>query len=216
MMSTEAGRPPVPVLLTHGIWMTSLELRWLGSRLAECGFEPSYFRYRSLGATPAENARRLGEHIRGMGLSRLHLVAHSLGGIVLLHLFDQCSDIPPGRVVLLGAPVVRSGVANVVAGYPMLRPILGRSLEQGLLGGAPPWRGDRELGVIAGTRPFGVGSLVGGLEGENDGTVAVAETRLAGAEARCTIHATHTSMLFSRVVARQTCRFLKDGRFDPC
>ena len=215
MMKAGTGRSPAPVLLTHGIWMSSLELRWLGSRLAECGLEPRYFRYRSLASTPAENARRLGEHIRGLGLPRLHLVAHSLGGIVLLHLFDQYPDIPPGRVVLLGSPVVRSGVANVISGYPILRPLLGRSLERGLLGGAPPWRGGRELGVIAGTRPFGLGVLVGGLQGENDGTVAVAETRLEGVSAHCTVHASHMGMLFSKAAARQTCRFLTDGRFDP-
>ena len=95
---------------------------------------------------------------------RLHLVAHSLGGIVLHHLFRQFPDLPPGRVVLLGSPVRGSGVARRMAVSPFLRPLLGSNREEGLLGDVPPWPPNRELGVIAGNRGLGVGRLIGGLE----------------------------------------------------
>ncbi|MCB1762064.1 MAG: hypothetical protein KDI27_02850, partial [Gammaproteobacteria bacterium] len=36
------------VLLIHGLWMTGLEMHWLGSRLIRCGFKIRYFHYRSL------------------------------------------------------------------------------------------------------------------------------------------------------------------------
>ena len=212
------GRPGTdtaePVLLVHGIWMTGLELRLLGSRVARCGFSPSYFRYHSLRASPADNAAALAAAIRKTGASRLHLVAHSLGGIVLLHLFDRHRDLPPGRVVLLGSPVAGSGVAGVIARRRWLRPLLGRSLERGLLGGVPAWPGGREVGVVAGTRSLGVGTLFGGLRGANDGTVSVDETRLAGAADACRVHTSHTGMLVSPKVAEQVCLFLARGRFD--
>lgn len=202
------------VILVHGIWMTGLEMGWLGRRLAGQRFDLHYFRYRSLHMSPAENASKLKQMIIDMGLTRLHLVGHSLGGIVLMHLFDQYPDIPQGRVVLLGSPVLGSGVARVMARKTWYRPFLGSSIHKGLLGDAPMWRGDRDLGVIAGTRGMGMGRVVGGIDGVSDGTVAVAETRLAGATDFCTLKVSHTGMLFSAKVADETGFFLRHGQFQ--
>ncbi len=197
----------------HGIWMSGLEMGLLGRRLAACGFQPRRFRYHSLRCAPAENAEELATFARRLDLPRLHFVGHSLGGIVLLHLFARHTDLPPGRVVLLGCPAQGSGVARRLAHLPVLRPSLGRSVEDGLLGEAPAWRGGRELGVIAGTGGLGVGRLIGGLTSPSDGTVAVAETRLPGAKDMLTLDTTHTGMLFSRSVAVATARFLSGGCF---
>lgn len=202
-----------PVVLIHGIWMTGLELRLLGRRLAGCGFEPHYFHYRSLMYPPDVNAVRLRGFIRGVIGSPVHLVAHSLGGIVLLHLFDLFPDLPSGRVVLLGSPVNGSGVAMKVAGSQWLRPLLGKSLSHGLAGGVPCWPGGRDLGVIGGVRGRGVGRVLGGLQGDNDGTVALHETRLAGASDFCVQRVDHMGMVLSRPVAREVCAFLRQGRF---
>lgn len=202
------------VLLLHGMWMTGLEMSWLGRRLARDGFRVRYFRYNSVGNSPAGNARRLARYIAAWQPEMLHLVAHSFGGIVLLHLFDQNPLLPPGRVVLLGSPVSGSGVAGRLATYPLLGRSLGRSTEQGLLGGAPGWNATRDLGVIAGTRGMGMGWVVGGVHGESDGTVAVAETRIEGAKDFLRLGVSHTGMLFSRAVAEATSAFLRKGRFS--
>lgn len=206
------------VVLVHGIWMTGLELRWLGGRLRRCGFIPRYFHHRSLSASPRESAARLGRYISELRAERVHLVGHSLGGIVLLHLFDLNLDLPPGRVVLLGSPVRGSGVARHMERSSWLHPFLGRSGEQGVLGGVPPWGGGRELGVIAGSTrtPLGIGRLIGGVAEPSDGTVAVAETRIPGATACCVLNNSHTGMLFSGRVAAEICRFLQQGRFLEC
>jgi len=201
------------VVLVHGIWMTGLEMGWMGRRLATAGFAPGYFRYHSIGLTPAENAHRLKAMIQALNLPRLHLVGHSLGGIVLLHLFEQSPDLPPGRVVLLGSPVRGSGLARMMAQHRLYRPLLGSSVERGLLGNIPEWDNPRDLGVIAGTRGMGVGRLFGGVDGVNDGTVAVAETRLAGAADFRTLPVSHMGMLFSARVADETAAFLREGRF---
>ncbi|MES9968275.1 MAG: alpha/beta hydrolase, partial [Sedimenticola sp.] len=101
-------------MLVHGVWMTGLEMGWLGRRLTREGFDVRYFRYHSLGFTPSQNAERLHRFIRGLAVERLHLVGHSLGGIVLLHLFAGHAGIPPGRVILLGSPVNGSRVAALM------------------------------------------------------------------------------------------------------
>jgi hypothetical protein len=55
--------------------------------------------------------------------------------------------------------------------------------------------------------------VTGGLAGRHDGTVAVAETRVAGSRHSIEIHTSHTGLVFSAAVARQVCRFLRHGQF---
>jgi hypothetical protein len=81
-------------------------------------------------------------------------------------------------------------------------------------GGCGTWNGSHDLGIVAGDVPLGFGRLLGGLSSPNDGTVAVAETRLEGATDHVVLHCTHMSMLWSRPVAEQVVAFLRRGRFE--
>jgi hypothetical protein len=80
--------------------------------------------------------------------------------------------------------------------------------------GFDQWAGAREVGVIAGRMPIGLGVVLGQLAGEHDGTVAVAETELPGIAGHCVVEANHTGLLFSVETARQITQFLRHGRFD--
>jgi len=204
------------VVLIHGIWMTSLELRPLGQRLQRCGYTSRYFYYPSLRRHPADNARRLANYLQDIDAPQVHLVAHSLGGIVLSHLFAQGTPPRPGRVVMLGTPLQGSVVARHMYERRLLRWLLGRAVEGGLLGNAPPWRGLYRSGMIAGTRATGIGQFLapGKLTRPHDGTVTVNETRSPGLHQHHTVHNSHLSMLFSRDVASLVCRFLQQGHFD--
>jgi hypothetical protein len=95
-----------------------------------------------------------------------------------------------------------------------LRWLIGRSCEQGLLGDGPRWRGGQSLGVIAGRRSLGIGRLMGGLNGVNDGVVNLEETLIEDVPDSLVVASTHMGLLTSRRVARQVCAFLKHGRFD--
>ena len=202
------------VVLVHGLWMTGLEMHWLGGRLEECGYNVHYFHYSSLTKSPRESAGKLAEFIGQIACQRLNIVAHSMGGIVVLNLFDQFDRLPEGRVLLLGSPVLGSGIARVAAANIGLRMFLGSASPDGLTEAAPAWGGERALGVIAGTSAVGVGRILGGLQGASDGTVSVCETRLPGATDFVTLDVNHMGMLFSRKVAREECFFLHYGRFD--
>ena len=68
--------------------------------------------------------------------------------------------------------------------------------------------------VIAGCLPHGLGAHLAHFEGEHDGTVAVAETRLPGISDHCVVEASHTGLLLSATAARQTIAFLRNGCFD--
>lgn len=194
--------------------MNGLELGLLAWRLRRNGFATRRFFYPSLRSTPAENAERLYLYLQGQQAGTIHLVAHSLGGIVLLHLFDRHADLPPGRLVIMGSPVRGSRVAHCLDSNPLTTALLGNSREQGLLGDAPDWKGGRDLGVIAGTDGFGIGTLFGGLAGPNDGTVTIAETEVAGAVDSCQIPVGHMGMVLSGAVAMEVGTFLRTGRFS--
>jgi len=202
------------VLLVHGIWMTGLEMVVLARRLRRDGFVTRSFHYLSLYSTPEDSADSLYQYIKQQQIQTVQLVAHSLGGIILLHLFDRYTDLPPGRMVLMGAPVRGSVVARRLDGNILTRGLLGRSGKRGLLGDVPKWDGTRDLGVIAGCEGFGVGSVIGGVESPSDGTVAVAETSIPQATDNCLIPVSHMGMVVSQAVAMETAIFLQTGRFS--
>lgn len=202
------------VLLIHGILMNPLEMRLLGRRLAKTGFKVHYVFYQSVLKTAAQNAQAIHQKIQKLDLPDLHIVAHSLGGIITMHLFDQFDHIAPGRVVMLGAPVNGSWVAQKVQDWPIVSPLLARSMPGALSGDdIPDWKTTREWGMIAGTRNQGLGFLAGGLPKESDGTVLVEETIHPQQTAHISVHTSHTGMLFSKEVATLCGRFLNTGTF---
>lgn len=205
------------VVLIHGIWMTGFELLLLRYRLHRCGYRTYPFHYPSLRRTPADNAARLNRFLQKIPGDRIHLLAHSLGGIVLMHLFHTFPQQKSGRVVMLGTPARGSELARRFCDRRRLRPLLGHACEQGLLGGAPGWPEDRELGLIIGDRPIGMlAQFFGGpLEKPNDGTVRVAETRIEQARDVLRLPVTHFTMLANRRVATAACQFLRSGKFPP-
>ncbi|APZ43388.1 esterase/lipase family protein [Acidihalobacter ferrooxydans] len=205
------------VVTLHGLWMTGLEMTLLRRRLRACGYIVHPFAYRSLLRSPADNARRLARFVDGLDADVVHFVAHSLGGLVLLHLFEQAPLQRPGRAVMLGTPVLGSAAARHAVNNPLLRPVaLGRSVQRGLLGGAPAWHGARELGMVAGTRGgMGMGRVFGApLPPPHDGTVCVQETRAAWITAHLSVPYGHFGLLYAPPVAEAVCRFLRTGAFD--
>ena len=203
------------VVLIHGIWMVGLEMLVLRRRLEAWGFQCHQFRYHSLGQSPHQNAIRLDAFIKKLDADIVHLLAHSLGGIVILHLFELDPSQRPGRVLMLGTPINGSAFARKMYASSLTRLLLGRSVERGLLGDAPPWNGARDLGMIAGTRGFGVAKLLfGGLERPNDGAVALAETHSEEISAHLTVPCSHSGMLWSSQVLDAACHFLHYGTFS--
>ena len=194
--------------------MNGLESFLLRNRLAEAGFEPSVFRYPSTQADIGGAATALSVHLREFGDGPVHLVGHSLGGLVILEAFGAGGELPQGRVVLLGSPVQGSRAARAVAAWSLGPHLLGRLAAAELTRREPrTWRGERELGIIAGSRSAGMGRLFADLPAPNDGTVSVDETRLAGAKEHIIHDVSHTGMLMSAVVAGSLAKFLSCGSF---
>lgn len=203
------------VLLIHGILMNPLEMRYLGIQLEKHGFEVHYVYYQSVLKTTAENAQAIQKKILKLNKKNLHIVAHSLGGMITMHLFDQFDDIPEGRVVMLGSPVNGSWIAQQIQSWPVISPILARSMPSALSGeNLPDWETSRDWGMIAGTRNQGLGLLAGGLPSDGDGTVLLKETHHPKQKAHICVETSHTGLLFSKKVAELSSNFLKTGQFN--
>lgn len=204
------------VVLVHGIWMKGYEMNCLRRRLSGQGYTCHQFSYASLFATPAQNAAALDRFLKTIDADIIHLVAHSLGGIVVAHLFEAFPLQKPGRVVLLGSPMRGSAVARRLGGSVLTRGLMGLSVQRGLLGDAPPLKCQREVGMIAGTQGMGVGTFVmlGKLEKPNDGTVSVAETDIPNLTEHLQVPYSHFTMLLAEPVAKAVASFLAVGRFD--
>ena len=201
------------VILVHGIWLNGVEMWRLKRRLNDEGYLCHTFKYSSTRQSPEQNAQRLHSFAQTLQAPVIHFVCHSLGGLILLHLFDLHPLQAPGRIVLLGSPVNGSAVAQRLYKRKITRWTLGRSVEHGLLGDRPKWFRCRDLGVIAGTLPLGVGMLIGGLKTPHDGTVSVDETMLKGATDAITLAVSHQGLLLSTDVATQVVTFLRAGKF---
>ncbi len=201
------------IVLIHGIYTGSVWLRPMARRLQQAGYETVFFRYPSVRSTPAANAAALNEQVEALQASMVHYLAHSLGGLVVRHLFHQFPDRRPGRVVTLGTPHQGSFTAQILHDRGMGF-ALGSSIDEGLLGDMPPLSAGLELGSLAGTLNMGIGRLLTGLSGPSDGTVSVAETRLTGMQDHICLPVNHTGMLFAPAVTDQACIFFATGQFD--
>lgn len=212
--------PPTPteaddacVVCVHGLYMTGLDMGLLRLRLRRCGFRTRQFSYGSWQRDIARQAGRLDRFLSTIDAATVHLVAHSLGGLLVHRLLVDYPHQRAGRVVTLGTPHCGSAVAERLQHCALGRLILGRTVPQGLLAARLPWPPERELGVVAGSGGIGIGRLIAALPTPHDGTVTVAETCLPAARDHVTVAASHTGLLYSTAAAREVCQFLRTGRF---
>lgn len=184
------------VVLIHGVWVPAIVMWPLARQLRKAGFDCRLFAYTTLTRDLAQNAASLNDFIATLHADEVHLVAHSLGGLLVRALFHFYSQQPPGKVVMIATPSAGSAVANRVRRYRLGRMLAGRSLGQFLTEGQRWLSLKHDLLVIAGSHGIGVGTFVGGLEGDNDGTVSINEARCDDASKFISLPFSHSSMLF--------------------
>lgn len=202
------------VVLVHGLWMKGLELLPTAWSLKRAGYEVRFFRYFTRHPL-APSAARLREQLGEPGPAPVHLLGHSLGGLLLCHLAAQGGLPENGRVLMLGTPLAPSHAARVFGRRRLGRWMLGPHTLKALLGERPPWPANRPLGVIAGERGIGMGTLVArSLPRPHDGSVCVAETQTPEVTQHLVVPRSHFGMLWARDVRRQILHYLRTGRFE--
>jgi pimeloyl-ACP methyl ester carboxylesterase len=204
----------ISVVTVHGLWMRGASMTGLRRRLEPHGFAFHDFGYPSVTGSLDANVAALAAFVDGVPGDTVHLVGHSLGGVLICALFEGRLPARLGRVVCLGSPLKGSRTAARLARWPGGQRLIGSCLaEVNARGGFATWRAGAEVGSVAGNIPLGVGRLLGPFPEPNDGTVAVAETAIAGLTDHIVLPVSHVALLWSAAVAAQTEHFLLQGRF---
>jgi pimeloyl-ACP methyl ester carboxylesterase len=202
------------IVTVHGLWMGGAAMGVLRRRLEPLGFTVHEFSYSSITCSLAECTDALAEFVERVPGDTVHLVGHSLGGVLICAMLERALPARLGRVVCLGSPLKGSRTAARLMRWPGGRHLVGRCLvDVNARGGFGAWRAGVEVGCIAGRLPYGVGRLIGPFEEPNDGTVAVVETAIAGLADHIVLPVSHVALLWSARVAAQVQHFLERGRF---
>ena len=219
MASRHAGDPGTAVVLVHGYLSHGVGMYLMKRRLErEYGLQSLLFNYPSVRGTLDDNAAALAQFVREQQLDTVHLIGHSLGGVLALRALANHSDLAAGRVVCIGSPLSGSRAGRFLSEFDWAEEIIGNTLPQGVIHqSANDWATEVakrcQIGAIAGNVPLGLGRLVANFEDDNDGTVAVSETRFSGLADHLVMPVSHKGMLVSADVADQAAAFLKRGEF---
>lgn len=207
-MAGRAGRGDA-VVLVHGLWGTDLGLRPLARRFRRDGLGVACFRYPSTTGRIGEIARQLREFVERTEGERVHLLGHSLGGIVIARMLASDPPAKAGRVALLGCPIRGSEAVERISKSRLGRRMMGPVAREGIVENRPPAPTGREVLVVAGTFPLGIGLLLG-LPRPHDGWIRVSETPVEGAR---TVRsgAWHFGLLLSRGVAARISAFFRES-----
>lgn len=188
-------------------------MAFFAARLAASGFTPHIFSYR--GRSPFDaNVERLAKFVRErFDGAPVHLVGHSLGGVLVFETLNRHTEIAARSVVLLGAPVRGCLSGRRFGGARFGRWMMGAC---GALWEerSAAWQRPEPLGVVAGTLAMGLGRALGRLPGPSDGVVCVDETTIEGMTARALVREGHSMLIVSGRVAAVVARFLDSARFE--
>lgn len=209
------------VILLHGMARTERSMRALASHLSENGFLVINTGYPSTTESVATIAEHyLGEMVarcRKRGAKKIHIVTHSLGGIVTRQ-YLQNHALPSGsRIVMIAPPNKGSELADKFQSlvfYEWLNGPAGQVLGTGpesLPNTLKPVKG--EVGVIAGDATFN--PLYSWLiPGPDDGKVSVESTTLKEMADFLVVSSSHSFIMRHETVLKQVVYFLRNGKFD--
>lgn len=209
------------VILLHGMARGKGAMKPLENFLAKNGFSVINTGYPST-REPVETLAEvhLGamvEHCRRKGAHKIHLVTHSLGGIVARQ-YLQHHDLPLGsRIVMIAPPNQGSELADKLRSLFLYRWLNGPAGQ--VLGTEPDSLPNRlkpisgEIGVIAGN--FSWNPLFSWMiPGEDDGKVSVRRAKLSEMTDFCVVGSGHSFIMRHPQVLGQVAAFLKTGRFE--
>ncbi|WP_395327086.1 alpha/beta fold hydrolase [Novosphingobium sp. BL-8H] len=223
LVRTPAGEArQAGILFLHGHSRTGLSMRPLVRQFDRLGYRTCTPTYSSLTRSVPDIAERLKSRLdrfRAEFDGPLHIVTHSLGGLVARALVKVARPDGLGRVVMLAPPHGGSEWADLLSRLKMNRIVLGpagRHLVTGrsVVDEAVLASVDFELGIIAGNRSLDPVLTRRIVSAPNDGKVSVASTRLAGMADHITLPVSHTFMVNNRAVGDQVVAFIRSGRFS--
>lgn len=206
-----------PVVLLHGLWRGWRAMSPLARALEQEGFSTLSIPYCSGRGTVEELAMQVRPQIEKIaGDHPVHIITHSLGGILARKLLTDGASWLPGRLVMLAPPNSGSEIVDWSKNHPLLHRVLGpsgRALgSDGIACQLPPLPPQIEAAVIMGDR-CSLPVFRKLLDAENDGIVSAAKGRIDGLKGFSVIHADHTFIQMHPEAIRLSVNFLKSGEW---
>ena len=191
-------------------------MRILSLRLRAAGFRTGYASYASRHMHLKEAVETVARQIERMnGGSDLHLVGHSLGGVVALRLKHMRPDLNVHRVVQLGSPNRGSAVAHTLREVRIAREFFGPVLSELAEDPGKDGKPDPDVMAVAGAAmPRWIAQQYG-MRGLNDGLVSVRSAWGWAAGKRRRVESIHGWLPLSAEVADDVIAFLKTGNIPP-
>jgi pimeloyl-ACP methyl ester carboxylesterase len=192
------------VVLVHGYLANTLLLAMLARRLRVRGYRTDCWGYRNMWSSIRVLADRFAGSLAALdadpGIDTLHLVTHSMGGIVGRAALERYRPRKLGRFVMLAPPNRGSFVATAMAGSfgRVLKPVAELSTASDSMVNSLPTPADVEIGVIAAA---------------HDALVSSESTHPDVPHDHVTLPTWHTGLLFRRDTADLVADFLATGRF---
>jgi len=198
---------PTVVLLT-GLLSPAWTFWPMRRHLRQAGFTVHIRSYGHLRQSADRSAADLGHFIDDLDAEHVHLVAHSFGGVVVLHLLEQSDAERIDRLsslVFLGSPLVSSELTQHLlqsrAGR-WWRWFLGSALDRGLAGEQPAFALTKPHALVAGLHKSWVARLLWADSVPGDGLVSVREAQpenqQAGASEIHTLPIHHAALLYNK------------------
>ncbi len=199
------------VILVHGLWMFPWTMGKLTRGLRRAGYQTQDFGYSTTGRPFAENVDALVACINSRPEEVVHLVAHSMGGILCMRALPRVRK--SGKLVMLGSPINGSSVARALHRRKWHKWLLKEATEP-LINGVTEGQSLRPTAMLAGNMHWGVGRLVKHMDRASDGTVAVQETEADWIDAHRIIHTNHLGLLTNKKARKWVLHFLQHGNLD--
>ena len=209
------------VVLMHGLGRTRQSMSRLAKQFAARGYVPINMEYASTRASIADHAAALNRIIGQLkGIDEIYFVGHSMGNIVFRYYLQQFSD--PGTGIQGDARIQ----ASVMIAPPNQGAYMARVLKPTGLFSLVTGQSGRELAsdwsefsrqLATPDHPFGI--IAGKFNGnplfrvDNDTTVSVEETRLAGAGDFKIFDSMHATIMSQPEVIASVDKFFSRGYF---
>jgi pimeloyl-ACP methyl ester carboxylesterase len=206
------GMPPVHasargrecVSLVHGFFANQYMLALLGHRLKRHGYLATPWGYRKMRRSILEHADAFSRELARLDADRavdtIHLVTHSMGGIIARAALERFRPQKLGRFVMLAPPNRGSFVANAAVGVlgGLFKPVAELTTGPESLVNSLGMPTGIDIGVIAASR---------------DALVSPESTRPDVPHDHVTLPCLHSSLLFRRDAADLVAAFLATGEF---
>ncbi|MCE3015971.1 MAG: lipase family alpha/beta hydrolase [Pirellula sp.] len=191
------------VVLVHGVASHRCVMWPIAYRLWRDGFRPETWPYITFFRPIESHAERFAAYLSTnlANEPKVHIVAHSMGSIVVRAALRRIEPSRIGRIVLLAPPNAGSPVARIISKLSGQRIAPARELSD---------QRESYVNKIKSTNDFQIGVLAA----RYDFLVPLSKTHFANETCHQTLAETHNSLLVSRKAARLMIHFLRNGVFE--